>query len=133
MTRSVVDARALLHVVEHEVQVHEAQRLVAPSAVRSQALQLLLDDVLAGRRTEREARALHDRTTEVKIRALGDRVSRWTSWQVAREQGWTSLRHAEYVAVTRLQADVLVALDPALVEAARGLVPLADVESLSSP
>nr|WP_284289828.1 hypothetical protein [Angustibacter aerolatus] len=66
----------------------------------------------------------------MKIRALGDRVSRWTSWQVAREQGWTSLRHAEYVAVTRLQADVLVALDPALVEAARGLVPLADVESL---
>jgi hypothetical protein len=30
----------------------------------------------------------HERLTELKMRLLGDRVSRRTAWKVAREQGW---------------------------------------------
>lgn len=39
------------------------------------------------------------------MRLLGDRVSRRTAWEIAREQGWETTYGAEYVAVTRLQAD----------------------------
>ena len=52
--------------------------------------------------------------TEIKIRLLGDRVSRKTAWRVAREHDWDTLRDAEYLAVTRLQADALVTVDPGL-------------------
>jgi hypothetical protein len=40
---------------------------------------------------------------------------------------------AEYLAVTRLQADALVSLDPELTALAEGVVPLAGVEALLRP
>ena len=43
--------------------------------------------------------------TQLKLRLLGDRVSRSTAWKIARQQDWDSLRDAEYLAITRLQAD----------------------------
>jgi hypothetical protein len=52
------------------------------------------------------------------------------SWRIATEQGWDDVAPAEYVAVARLQADVLVALDEDLARRARGLVDLAPVEDL---
>jgi predicted nucleic acid-binding protein len=68
--------------------------------------------------------------TEIKIRLLGDRVSRRTAWQVARQHGWDTLRDAEYIALTRLQADALVTVDPRLAAAARGAVAVASAEDL---
>lgn len=131
MTRFGIDARALLHLVDEGLTPGPAHQLVAPGWLRSEVLQLLLDEVVAGRRMEREALETHERVTEVKIRLLGDRVSRRTAWDLAREHGWT-LHQAEYLAVTRLQADRLVALDPAVVALAEGLVPLAEVADLTS-
>jgi predicted nucleic acid-binding protein len=40
---------------------------------------------------------------------------------------------AEYLAVTRLQADALVTVDPELAAKAEGVVPLAPVTALSTP
>jgi hypothetical protein len=131
MTRFVIDAPTLLHVLDGEVPLHAGHQLVARNAVRSEVLQLLLDDVRAGRRDERAVRALHDRVTEVKMRLLGDRVSRAVGWQIAREHDWPDLRAAEHVAITRLQADALVTVDGDLAARARDLVPLARVEELS--
>jgi predicted nucleic acid-binding protein len=71
--------------------------------------------------------------TELKIRVLGDRMSRWTAWKVAREQDWATLRDAEYLAVTKLQADALVSVDPELVRKASGVVPTAPVDDLLRP
>ena len=68
--------------------------------------------------------------TEQRIRALGDRVSRWTAWQIAREQGWSDLHDAEHFAVTRLQADAFVTVDPARAQRAEGIVPTAEVNAL---
>ena len=133
MTRYTIDAPALLHLVTEGVEVHPDHRLVAPNAVRSQALQILLDQVRAGEITEKQARERHTGLTETKIRVLGDRMSRWTSFKVAREQGWATTTAAEYVAVTQLQADALVALDPELTRLAEGLVTLAPVSVLSEP
>jgi hypothetical protein len=122
-----------VHVVSNGIAIHPDHRLVAPSTLRSQALGLLLTAVRAGDRTEKEARALFDPITETKVRVLGDRMSRRTAWDIARERDWATLQHAEYLAVARLQADALVSVDPELVAAADGVVPLAPVEALSVP
>jgi hypothetical protein len=79
---------------------------------------------------ERDALKVHERLTEMKIRLLGDRVSRANAWRIAREQDWDTLRESEYLAITRLQADALVALDQSLAESAAGIVPIAHVEAL---
>ena len=67
------------------------------------------------------------------MRLLGDRVSRRTAWRIAREQGWADLVEAEYVAVTRLQADALVSVDSDLSSRVQALVPVEPVEALTRP
>jgi predicted nucleic acid-binding protein len=126
----VIDAVTLLHLVDGARRVDPVHQLVAPNSIRSEALELLLDDVRAGRRTESEALDVHERMTETKLRLLGDRGSRRTAWRIAREHDWGTLRDAEYLAVTRLQADALVTVDARLAAAARGIVPLASVDDL---
>ena len=130
MARYVIDAPTLLYLVDAGLRVVPGHQLVAPSSVRSEALQLLLNDVRAGKRTQAAALEAHGRMTEIKIRLLGDRVSRRTAWQVARQHDWDTLRDAEYIALTRLQADALVTVDPRLAAAARGTVAVASVEDL---
>ncbi len=68
----------------------------------------------------------------MRIRLLGDRVSRGTAFRLALEHDWPDTANAEYIAVTRLQADALVALDPSLAKVAKGLVPLADFDALAA-
>lgn len=133
MTRFTIDAPTLLHLVTEGVEVHPDHQLVAPQAIRSQALQLLLDQVRAGEITEKQARERHTGLTETKVRVLGDRMSRWTSFKLAREHGWSTTTAAEYLAVTQLQADALVSLDDELRGLAEGVVPLASVGALSKP
>lgn len=130
MTRYVIDPPTLVHLVDAAVAVHASHQLVAPNSIRTEALQILLADVAAGKRTEAEALASHERLTELKMRLLGDRVSRRTAWRIAREQGWESLRDAEYLAVTRLQADALVTIDEDMAARADGIVDLAPVGDL---
>jgi predicted nucleic acid-binding protein len=132
MTRYVIDAPTLLRLLDDGVPIDPAHQLVALSSLRSEALQRLLTDVRRGEREEKAALALHERITEVKMRLLGDRVSRVTAWRIAREHDWDTLRDAEYLAVTRLQADALVTVDADLAAKARGVVPLAPLESLQA-
>ncbi|WLW58251.1 hypothetical protein [Streptomyces sp. YU58] len=132
MKRYVVDARTLLHIVSTGVQIRPEHQLVAPNPVRSQALSLLFEQVSCGELDEVEALRMHERLTGLKMRLLGDRVSRRTAWRIAREQGWDTIGDAEYLAVTRLQADALVTIDEALARRAEGIVPLASLDALSS-
>ena len=131
MTRFVIDAPTLLQLVDEQMAVHPDHQLVAPNSVRSEAMTLLLHDVRSGVRSEAEALERHERLTAVKIRLLGDRVSRRTAWQIARERDWDGLRAAEYLAVTRLQADALVTVDPTLRSKAEPVVRLAPIEDLA--
>jgi predicted nucleic acid-binding protein len=133
VARYVIDAPTLLHLVDAGLEVHPSHRLVAPNSIRSEALELLLGEVRAGKRTEASALEAHERMTAVKMRLLGDRVSRRTAWQLAREHGWSILRPAEYLAVTRLQADALITVDPGLASAARDVVETAAVGDLLAP
>ena len=132
MARFVIDARTLLHIVANDVEIDPTHQLVAPNIIRSQALNLLLEDVRAGDITDDEALRRHERVTECKMRLLGDRVSRRTAWKLARAHGWESTFDAEYLAVCRLQADALIAIDPVLAARADGIVALATLEMLST-
>jgi predicted nucleic acid-binding protein len=132
VARYVIDASTLLHVVAEELTVSPAHQLVAPNLIRSQALALLFAAVRDGAINEAVAMQRHERLTEMKMRLLGDRVSRRTAWKIAREQGWDSTFDAEYIAVCRLQADALVTIDPVLAAKAAGIVPLATLADLLS-
>lgn len=131
VTRYVIDARTLLHVVANDVAVSSAHQLVAPNLIRSQALSLLYAAVRGGEITEEVALQRHERLTQIKMRLLGDRVSRRTAWKIAREHGWDTTFDAEYVAVCKLQADALITIDQALATKAAHIVPLATLAALS--
>jgi predicted nucleic acid-binding protein len=131
MTRFVIDAPTLVHLVSEGVHVSPNHQLVAPSSIRSQALSLLYALVRSGDLTERVALQHHERITELKIRVLGDRVSRRVAWSIARKQKWETTFDAEYVGLVHLQADALVTVDAAMAEKAKALVPIAPFEALA--
>ena len=133
MPRFVIDAPTLLRLADDEVVVHVAHKLVAPNSIRSDAMQLLLNDVRRGQRTDKDVLDTHERITGLKIRLLGDRVSRGLAWRIALEQDWDTLRDAEYVAITRLQADALVTLDARLAAKAATVVRVVPLEVLMTP
>ena len=131
MARYVIDAPTLLHLVAEGVDLSPEHQLVAPNIIRSQALSLLLASVRHGDLSEAEALARHERFTEMKMRLLGDRVSRRTAWKIAHDKGWETTFDAEYLAVTRLQADALITIDPHLASKAADIVPLAPLSALT--
>ena len=92
---------------------------------------LLFDAVRRGELAEVEALHRHEVLTGIKVRLLGDRVSRRVAWQIAREHGLET-QDAEYLAVTRLQADLFVTVDQAARARAQGVVPVGSVDQLSA-
>jgi predicted nucleic acid-binding protein len=129
----VIDAPTLLHLVAHDVEIDPGHQLVAPNVIRSQALSLLFTAVRNGELTEAQALQRHERITELKMRLLGDRVSRRTAWKIAREHDWETTDDAEYLAVCKLQADALVTVDPVLAAKADDIVTVSPVSALGRP
>jgi hypothetical protein len=125
MTRFVIDPPAFVRLASGHHEVSPPHQLVAPNSIRSLALDILLEGVRKGGLSEQIAMEWHERMTGTKMRLLGDRVSRRTAWQMATEHGWSTIQEAEYIAVTTLQADALVAEDPELAAKAAGIAPLA--------
>jgi indolepyruvate ferredoxin oxidoreductase alpha subunit len=68
----------------------------------------------------------------MKIRLLGDAVLRRNAWKIAAQMGWKSTFDAEYVALTRLQADALVTMNEELARAVDGLIETAPIEALTT-
>lgn len=133
MTRFVVDCETLLHIAAGEIEVAAEHELLAPTLVRSQALSALYE---AARRGEISAAQGIERVTRInslKVRFLGDKVLQRTAWKVADQLGWETTYDAEFVALTRLQADVLVTSDPGLAHAVSGLVETATIDALRAP
>lgn len=117
-TRYAIDAPVAVALIRAGATGHT---LVGPAVLRSDALALLYREL-----PDAEGRALLDGLAALRIRLLGDRVSRAVAWRLARELGWDDPRPAEYLAVARLQADLLVTSDPALLSgAARAGIPTA--------
>ena len=130
MTRFVIDAPAAIRIAAEGTAIAPEHRLVAPALLRSQALSIIYRGVRAGDITAAEAHRILDGITTMKIRLLGDRVSRATAWKLAEQLGLDDTADAEYLAVTQLQADALVALDPGLQRLADGVVPTAPFGAL---
>lgn len=125
-----IDSATLLLIADGGLVVDPAHSLVAPNRILSELLTTLLGEVQRGERTEKDALAVHTRATETKIRLLGDRMSRRTAWNLAVEHGWPDLRDAEYLAVTKLQADALVTPDARLASLAEGVVLVVSPDAL---
>ena len=130
MTRFVVDCETLLWIAAGEIEVAAEHKLVAPTLVRSQALSALYE---AARRGEITAAEGIERVTPIhslKVRFLGDKVLQRQAWRVADELGWETTYDAEYVALTKLQADVFVTSNADLAQAVSDLVETATVDAL---
>jgi predicted nucleic acid-binding protein len=130
VSRIAIDPETLVRLAGNSREISTVHQLVAPNSIRSLALDILLQRVRNGELSEREAMTLHERMTELKIRLLGDRVSRRTAWQIALENDLNTVGLAEYVAVATLQADALLTFNPELAAIALGHVPLAKMTDL---
>jgi len=130
VTRFVVDCDTLLRVAAGEVEVAPEHQLVAPTLVRSQALAALYAAARRGEITTAEGLERVTRINSLKVRFLGDKVLQRTAWRVADELGWETTSDAEFVALTRLQADAFVTSDSELARAVSGLVETATVDAL---
>jgi predicted nucleic acid-binding protein len=132
MSRFVVDSTAVIHIVKAHLKVPAKHELLAPTLLRSQTLTALHEAVHRGELADEEARDLLTRVGPpgLKIRLLGDAVLRRVAWGLADQLGWASTYDAEYLALTRLQADAFITLDHGLAKSAEGIVPLASLDAL---
>jgi len=131
MARYVIDADVAIRLAREGARPDQQHQLVAPNLLRSQVLSQMYRAVRAGEVEEAVARAVLDHVTTMKIRLLGDRVSRATAWKIAADLGWEDTLLAEYLAVTRLQADAFVTLDGELARSLSDVVPVVSYEVLA--
>ncbi|HEY6583370.1 MAG TPA: type II toxin-antitoxin system VapC family toxin [Gaiellaceae bacterium] len=132
MTRFVVDCGVVLRLASEGYEVPDEHELLAPTLLRSQTLSALHEAVHRGELSAGAAVERLDRIQAIKIRLLGDAVLRRLAWRLADELGWSETYDAEYLALTRLQADAFVTLDEELARRAQGVVPTAPLEALQS-
>ena len=132
VTRFVVDCGVVLRLVSEEIEVAAEHEPLAPTLLRSQTLSALHEAVHRSEIPEAVALERLARIQALPIRLLGDAVLRRNAWQLADRLDWAETYDAEYVALTRLQADALVTLDAELARRVEGIVPTATIEALSS-
>jgi predicted nucleic acid-binding protein len=130
VTKFVVDAGVVLRLAAEGYEVPAQHELLAPTLLRSQTLSKLHEAVQAEELTPDAGRDLLERASAIKIRLLGDLVLRRQAWRFADELGWAETYDAEYLALTKLQADAFVTLDEELARRAAAVVPTATIDAL---
>lgn len=131
MTVYVIDAEAAIEVVRRGHSAADLEcDLFAPTLMRSQVLALLHRELESGGHDPQELLGLAERACRLPRRLLGDAVMRRVAWQIATEQDWSDTYQAEYIALTRLQGDALVAASDDLRARAASLVSIVTVDSL---
>ena len=128
--RYVITPDVAIYLAERSPKLRPGVQLVAPTLLRSQVLAILYQRARAGDLDRAEATKILDGIRGLRIRLLGDRVLQAKAWTIAAELGWDNTFDAEYVALTRLQADAFVTTDPALATTATLAVEVADLEQL---
>ena len=132
VARFVVDCETLRGIAAGEIEVAAAHQLVAPTLVRSQALSALYEAARRGEISDAEGLEQVTRINSLKVRFLGDKVLQRQAWKVAEQLGWASTYDAEFVALTKLQADALVTSNPNLARAASEFVETAAPDALGA-
>jgi predicted nucleic acid-binding protein len=131
MPKYVIAPDVALLLAHDEVVIHDEHQLLAPTLLRSQLLSLLYRAVRQGEMTKEEADRHLDYVRALRIRLLGDRVLQNVAWKIADELGWPDTLDAEYIALTKLQADAFITLNAELANAVKDLVMIAPIEALS--
>jgi predicted nucleic acid-binding protein len=131
MTRYVIGPDVALRLAVDDAVIRADHQLVAPTLLRSQLLTLLYQAVRRGEMTKQDADRYLDFVRGLRVRLLGDRVLQAVAWKVADHLGWPDTFDAEYVALTRLQADAFITLDVELAAEVKDLVTIAPIEALS--
>jgi predicted nucleic acid-binding protein len=131
MTRYVIGPDVAIRLAHDHAAIGADHRILAPTLLRSQLLSLLYQAVRRGDMTSEDAERRLDYVRGLRIRLLGDRVLQNVAWKVADELGWSDTFDAEYVALTRLQADAFITLDGRLAHAVQELVTVAPIGALS--
>ena len=132
MTRFVVTPDVALRLSREQITLAAGHVLLAPTLFRSQVLALLYRAVADGEFTRAEAGRHLDVIRKLPRRLLGDRVLQDTAWTIAEQLGWRDTLMAEYVALTKLQADALVTLDAEFAREAKRLVDVASWAKLTA-
>ena len=130
MTKFVVDCGVVLDLASENFELPAEHELLAPTLLRSQTLSALHEGVHSGEISVDVGLERLDRIKAIPIRLLGDAVLRRVAWRVAEQLGWAETYEAEYVALTQLQADAFVTLDPELARRVQGVVPTASIDAL---
>jgi predicted nucleic acid-binding protein len=130
MSRFVVDCGVVLHLASEEIEVPDEHELLAPTLLRSQTLSALHEAVHAGELPAEVALDRLNRIWAMPIRLLGDAVLRRQAWKFADQLRCAETYDAEYVALTKLQADAYITLDADLARRVEGIVPTATLEDL---
>jgi predicted nucleic acid-binding protein len=130
MTRFVIDAGVGLYLVTEGIEVNPKHELLAPTLFRSQTLSLAHESVARGELPATVAIEQLEQLWQLKIRLLGDAVLRRLAWKIADRLQWASTYDAEYIALTQLQGDAFVTLDPDLARRVEGIVAIATVNDL---
>ena len=131
MPRYVICPEVALRLAHDEVVIPDEHQLLAPTLFRSQVLSLLYRAVRHGEMTKKDADRRLTYVRALRIRLLGDRALQDVAWRIADQLGWPDTLDAEYVALTRLQADAFITLDVELAHAVQGLVRIAPIDALS--
>jgi predicted nucleic acid-binding protein len=130
MTRFVIDAGVGLYLVSEGSEVNPKHELLAPTLFRSQTLSLAHESAVRGEIPATVALEQLEKLWQIKIRLLGDAVLRRLAWKIADRLEWVSTYDAEYIALTQLQGDAFVTLDPDLARRVEGIVAVATVNDL---
>ncbi len=130
MTKFVIDAGVGLYLATEGTGVNPKHELLAPTLFRSQTLSLAHELVVRGEIPASVALERLEKLWQIKIRLLGDAVLRRLAWKIADRLEWVSTYDAEYIALTQLQGDAFVTLDPDLARRVEGIVAVATVNDL---
>jgi predicted nucleic acid-binding protein len=131
LTRYVIGPDVALRLAQERAGIPDQHQILAPTLLRSQLLSLLYQAVGRAEMTKKDAGHLLDHVRGLRIRLLGDRVLQSVAWKVADQLGWADTFTAEYIALTQLQADAFVTLDPQLARAVEKVVATAPVAALT--
>jgi predicted nucleic acid-binding protein len=132
MTRFVIGPDVALHLARMQAVVPAQHQLLAPTLIRSQVLAQLYAMVQRGELDREAAQRQLDHLRGLRLRLLGDRVLQSLAWKIADQLGWPDTFVAEYLALTQLQADAFVCMDPALARAIGNTVTVATIDDLIS-
>lgn len=130
MTVYVIDAHAAIELVRRGYSGGGDWELFAPTLLRSQVLAILHAELVSGGGDPGQFLDLAERACRLPRRLLGDAVLRQTAWAIATEQGWPETYDAEYIALTLLHGDALVAGNDILGDKATVLVRTEPVDHL---